>query len=170
MVLGVQEAFVQLDHAAGLEVEHLRRLQAERLLRRHLRSVARTRRLSGASRGSKMARMLVLGMLGVVAGALSFAMIVPPSRELVIKLGTLMDMAERADGERFRASVAPITPFVDGRFEHKRLTRVLKADLSAFGELCQRLQREARTLDRRAHVGMLPFGVYLLGAALWLAL
>jgi len=113
--------------------------------------------------------MLWLVLLaGLVAGGLSFSMIAPTSRDLVIKMGTLMDMAERADPQRFATELAPHNPFVDRAFKHNRLTAVLKADLSGFGELCQRLQGDARKLDRRAHIGMLPFLVYLLGVGLWL--
>ena len=113
------------------------------------------------------ARMLVVLVLGAVATLISWAMIIPPSRELVIKLGTLIDMAERGNGELFREQLAPISPVVSGRFVHRNVTRVLKVDFTRYGEVCQRLHREASKLDRRAHIGMLPFGVYLLGAALW---
>jgi hypothetical protein len=85
----------------------------------------------------------------------------------VIKLGTLIDMAERANAALFSEKLAPISPFIGGRFEHRRVTGVLKTDFAPYGEICQRLHREASKLDRRAHIGMAPFGLYLLGAALW---
>ena len=47
---------------------------------------------------------------------------------------------------------------------------MLRADLSQYGEICQRLQREARQLDRRAHLGMLPAMAYLAAAGLWFVL
>lgn len=105
--------------------------------------------------------------LGVVAFVLAGALGIPPSRDLVVKLGTLVDMARRADPERFRAQLEPLNPFVNGKFVHKKITGMLRADLSAFGELCQRLQRDARALDRRAHLGLLPIALYLVGIGAW---
>src|SRR5262249_52041861 len=114
--------------------------------------------------------MLIPIALGLFACWLSFMLIMPVSRELLIKLGTLVDMCRRANPERFVTALAPHNPFVGGKFIHRRITRVLKADLADFGELCQRLQREARKLDRRAHIGLWPIAVYALGLGTWLAL
>jgi hypothetical protein len=111
--------------------------------------------------------MIALGVLALVLGG---ALTLPPSRELVLKLGTLVDMARRADPERFRAQLEPVNPFVGGAFKHKRVTGILRADVSAFGAICQRLQTEARSLDRRAHYGAIPVVLYLLGLGLWYAL
>lgn len=111
--------------------------------------------------------IVVVVALGVVASVVSFLMVAPSSRDLVVKLGTLIDMTKEANPELYGERILPITPFVKGAFVHKRLTKILKADLSSFGELCLRLQRDARKLDRRAHIGMLPFGAYAIGAALW---
>jgi len=111
--------------------------------------------------------MALVLVLGVIASAVSWAIILPPARELRIKLGTLVDMAERGNPDLFRDKLAPISPFAGGRFDHKRVTGILRTDFSPYGEICQRLQRESRALDRRAHVGMIPFGVYLLGVGAW---
>ena len=108
--------------------------------------------------------------LGAVAALMTFKKTLPPSRELVIKLGTLMNMAERADGARYAEQLAPITPFVGKRFVHSRIKGVLRADLSPFGPVLQQLQREARRLDVQAHLGMIPVGLYLIGVGLWFAL
>ncbi len=113
--------------------------------------------------------MLLLVLLGAVASLIAAALTLPPSRELVIKLGTLIEMARRADAEAFRARIEPINPFVDGAFKHNRVTGMLRADLTGFGEVCLRLQREAKRLDRRAHIGMLPLLAYLAAAGLWFA-
>jgi hypothetical protein len=93
----------------------------------------------------------------------------PVSRELMLKLGTLVDWARRTNPELFRSQIEPISPFVGKQFKHSRLSKLLKADLSQFGEICQRLQREAKTLDKRAHVAMLPALAYLLGLGVWFA-
>lgn len=106
-------------------------------------------------------------VLGVIAFALGGALSLPPSRELVIKLGTLVDMARRADGQRFAAQLEPVNPFVGTAFKHDRIKGILRADLSGFGEVCERLQREARQLDRRAHLGAIPVLAYLLGLGVW---
>lgn len=113
------------------------------------------------------ARMLVVLVLGAVASALSFALAFPPAREARIKLGTLIDQAERENPQFFRQHLAPINPFAGGRFDHRRVTGILKADFTHYGEISQRLHRELKKLDRRAHVGMIPFGLYLVGAGLW---
>ena len=114
--------------------------------------------------------MLIALGAGVVASALAGMLFMPVSRELLIKLGTLVDMCRRANPERFAAVLAPHNPFVGGKFVHKRLTAVLKADLGEFGELCQRLQREARALDRKAHIAMWPLALYVVGLGLWFVL
>ena len=110
---------------------------------------------------------IVLG-LGVLAWLVSSALWVPPSRELVIKLGTLLDMARRANPELYASRLAPITPFVSPTvFKMGKIAKVLRADMSEFGEICQRLQRESKKLDRRAHVAMLPMLLYFIGVGVW---
>jgi hypothetical protein len=66
--------------------------------------------------------------------------------------------------------LAPISPFVGKQFKHSRLKGILRADLSAFGQICVRLQLEARRLDVKAHVGLIPIAVYFTGLGLWFAL
>jgi hypothetical protein len=82
----------------------------------------------------------------------------------------LVDMARRANPELFRSQLEPLSPVVGDTFKHNRIAKMLRADLSEFGEICQRLQREARQLDRRAHFGILPILVYLCGLGLWYAM
>jgi len=108
--------------------------------------------------------------VGVIAFALGGVLSLPPSRELVLKLGTLVDMARRANPERFAAQLEALNPFVGASFKHNRIKGILRADLSGFGEVCERLQREARSLDRRAHLGAIPVLAYLVGLALWYGL
>jgi hypothetical protein len=114
--------------------------------------------------------MSLILLLGLLAFGLAGAMTLPPSRELTIKLGTLVDMTRRANPELFRSTIEPTNPFVGRSFKHNRIKGMLRADLSKFGDISQRLQREARQLDKRAHVGVLPVVAYLVGVGLWLAL
>ena len=109
---------------------------------------------------------LVLG-LGLVASWIAMALTMPASRELMIKLGTLVSWTQRTNPELYRQKIEPINPFVGKTFKHNRITGMLRADLTPFGAICQQLQTEARKLDRRAHIGMLPIVVYLVGAGLW---
>lgn len=106
-------------------------------------------------------------VLGVIAAAWSTMLGAPPSRELMIKLGTLLDWARRENPAAYASRLAPISPFVGKTFKHSRLKGLLRADLAEFGEVCQRLQREARKLDVKAHYGLIPIGVYLTGLAVW---
>src|SRR5882672_3369036 len=106
------------------------------------------------------AAMALVIVLGLVAGALSWGIIMPTSRVLILKLGTLSDMAKRAQPELYRERIADIDPHNGPKFVHKRVTRILRADFSAFGDMCVRLHADARRLDRRVHIGMLPFGLY----------
>lgn len=108
-------------------------------------------------------------VFGVVAFSMSGMLGMPVSRELMLKLGTLVDWTRRTDPELFRRQIEPISPFVGKQFKHSRIGKLLKADLSGFGEICQRLQREAKALDKRAHVAMLPALAYLLGLGVWFA-
>jgi hypothetical protein len=114
--------------------------------------------------------MLATILLGVLAFSVAGALGLPPSRELMIKLGTLVDIARRTNPELFRSRVEPINPFVGKQFKHKFVKPILHVDLTEFGEICQRLQREARKLDVKAHVGLLPIAAYLVGLGLWFAL
>lgn len=109
-------------------------------------------------------------MFGVFAFGLSGALGMPVSRELMLKLGTLVDMTKRANPALFEERIAAINPFEGKKFKHHRIGPMLKADLSQFGELPQRLQREAKALDRRAHVAMLPVLAYLVGLGVWFAI
>jgi hypothetical protein len=112
--------------------------------------------------------MWIVVVIGLVAMGLSTALWAEPARELVIKLGTLMDWARRTNPELFAARLAPITPFVDAKkFSLARVTPVLRADLSEFGEICLRLQRECKRLDRRGHIALWPILVYMLGLGAW---
>ena len=114
--------------------------------------------------------MLAIVLLGLFAFTVTFWLIMPPSRELMLKLGTLIDMTRRADSALFAAIVEPTNPFVGRAFKHNRIKGVLRVDLSQFGEIPQRLQREARRLDQKAHRGMLPALVYLAGLGVWYAI
>lgn len=109
----------------------------------------------------------IVVVLGMVAFSLAGALVMPASRELMIKLGTLVSWTQRQNPAAFQARIAPINPFVGTTFVHKRITGMLRADMSEFGPACQQLQREAKKLDRRAHIGMLPIAVYLTGVGLW---
>jgi hypothetical protein len=111
----------------------------------------------------------VLTLFGLAAFMASGMLGMPVSRELMLKLGTLVDWTRRTNPELFREKVEPISPFVGKVFKHNRIGKMLKADLSQFGETCQKLQREAKALDKRAHVAMLPALVYLVGLGVWLA-
>jgi hypothetical protein len=103
----------------------------------------------------------------MVASFITMSMTMPASRELVIKLGTLVSWTQRQNFELYRQKVEPINPFVGTAFKHNRITSMLRADLGGFGAACQQLQLEARKLDRRAHVGMLPVVAYALGVGAW---
>jgi hypothetical protein len=58
---------------------------------------------------------------------------------------------------------------VGKKFKHHRVGKMIKVDLSPFGEIPLRLQRELKALDRRAHVAMLPAVAYLVGLGVWFA-
>lgn len=106
--------------------------------------------------------------LGWLAMAIGTKMWAEPARELTIKLGTLMDWARRTNPELYATRLAPITPFIDAKkFSFPRVTKVLRADLSGFDEISQRLHREAKQLDRRAHYSAIPVVLYALGFAAW---
>lgn len=109
-------------------------------------------------------------LFGVIAFGWSGALGMPVSRDLMLKLGTLVDMTRRANPELFEQRIAPINPFVGKKFKHNRISPMLKADLAQFGEIPQRLQREAKALDRKAHVAMLPALAYLVGLGVWFAI
>jgi len=112
----------------------------------------------------------VLVVLGLIAFVLAAMLGMPPSRELMIKLGTLLDWARRENPQLYEERLAPLSPFVGKKFKHSKLKGVLRADLTGFGEICQRLQREARKLDAKAHVGLVPIAVYLTGLIVWFSL
>jgi hypothetical protein len=111
--------------------------------------------------------LVVLGTLGFVACALSWFIIVPTSKVLFLKLGTLSDMTRRAQPALYDERVAAIDPHNGPKFVHKRVTGILRADLSAFGDIPIRLQQEARNLDRKVHIGLIPGGLYFAGVAIW---
>src|ERR1700741_2743746 len=104
---------------------------------------------------------------GVVDSSAALALTMAPRRERVIKVRRVTTWTQRTNPELYRQQVEPINPFVGKTFKHNRITRMLRADLSGFGPVCQQLQLEARKLDRRAHVGMLPIVVYLVGVGAW---
>jgi hypothetical protein len=130
----------------------------------------RGRALVIAEARCQISRMVLIVGLGILALMISSSIGMPASRELMIKLGTLIDMTRRANPELFATRVEPVNPFVGKKFLHKRIKGMLRVDLREFGELCQRLQRDARKLDGRAHVGLVPLAVYLAGLGLWYAL
>ena len=112
--------------------------------------------------------MWMIVALGVLSWMVASALWIPPSRELVIKLGTLLDWARRQNPELYAQRLAPITPFVSTtEFKMKKINGVLRADMSEFGEICQRLQREAKKLDRKAHLALWPMALYAVGLAVW---
>lgn len=111
----------------------------------------------------------MITLFGVFAFGLSGMLGMPLSREIMLKLGTLNDWARRTNPELYRQKIEPITPFVGKSFKHNRIKKLLKADLSEFGEICQRIQRETKVLDKKAHYAMLPAVAYLLGLGIWFA-
>lgn len=111
--------------------------------------------------------MWILIVVGGAAFTATYLLGAPVSRDLTVKLGTLNDWTRRTNPELWRERIEPITPFVGKQFKHSRITKLLKADLSQFGETCQRIQRECKALDRRAHFAMIPSVVYLLGVGIW---
>jgi hypothetical protein len=115
--------------------------------------------------------MWLMLALGVVAVAAFFKLWVEPARELIIKLGTMRDWARRENPELYARTLLPLTSEGGSKLPSgKRLTLTLRADLSGFGEIVQRLQREAKKLDRKAHVALWPIGLYVIAFACWLAL
>jgi hypothetical protein len=106
-------------------------------------------------------------LLGLVAAGLTAALTVPPSLSLVSKLRELIEAARQTNPELFGRSLESLNPFAGGSFKHNRVTGILRADFSGFGEPCLRLQLEARRLDRRAHLGMLPVLLFGIGLAVW---
>lgn len=134
------------------------------------RDLRRSRTLLVQDEGEcQIRRMTVSVVFGVVAFALAAFIGMPPSRELMLKLGTLLDWARRENPQLYAAQLEPISPFVGKSFKHARLKGILRADLTGFGEICQRLQREAKRLDVKAHYGLIPIAVYALGLAVWYA-
>jgi hypothetical protein len=111
--------------------------------------------------------LVAIGILGFVACAISWGMIVPTSKVLFLKLGTLSDMTRRAQPDLYAERIADIDPHNAPKFVHKRITRMLRADLTAFGDIPLRLQQDARNLDRKVHIGLIPGGLYFVGLALW---
>jgi hypothetical protein len=111
--------------------------------------------------------LLGIGIVGFVACMVSWGVIMPASKLLILKLGTLSDMTRRAQPELYRERIAAIDPHNGPKFVHNRIARMLRADLSAFGDICQRLQHEARNLDRKVHLGLIPAGLYFTGLAIW---
>jgi len=110
-------------------------------------------------------------MLAIVFGVLSFlltaVLTVPPSRALITTLQDLITAAREANPELFGERLSAIDPFASGSFKHNRITPMLRADLSEFGQECLSLQKKARSLDRRAHIGMLPLVAFALGIGIW---
>lgn len=107
-------------------------------------------------------------VLGIVAVALAMKLWSEPARELIIKLGTLKDWARRENPELYAQVLQPLSSSSGTKVPAgKRLTLTLRADLSGFGEIVQRLQREAKVLDRKAHIAMWPLGAYAVVVAGW---
>src|SRR5689334_14963586 len=106
--------------------------------------------------------------IGAVTWVVAWFMWVPPARELIIKLGTLLDMARRANPQLYAERLAPLSPFVSPKvFKMNKVAPVLRADLSEFGAIPQKLQREAKQLDRKAHYALIPGAVYVVGVGVW---
>lgn len=110
--------------------------------------------------------MLVM-VLGLAAFGCSAWVIMPASSSLIATLRTLHEAARRASPELFRSAIEPLSPIQGGRFIHRQISAMLKADFAPFGADCQALQLEARRLDRRAHYGLIPLALFALGALLW---
>jgi len=109
-----------------------------------------------------------MGGLGLVAIVASMALWIGPARELVIKLGTLKDWARRENEELYARTLLPISASGGAKLSGgKRITLALRADLSGFGEIVQGLQRDARKLDRKAHIAMAPLALYVIVLAGW---
>jgi hypothetical protein len=115
--------------------------------------------MSGAS--------MVVVVSGLVALGWSSWVIMPASSALIITLRKLHEAARRADVALFKSAIEPNSPIQGGRFIHRQIGFMLKADLTLFGADCQALQLEARRLDRRCHYGLIPIGLFALGCALW---
>jgi len=110
---------------------------------------------------------MMLG-LGFVAMVAALAMWIGPARELIIKLGTLKDWARRENQALYDRTLGPISSSSGAKLSGgKRITLALRADLSGFGEIIQGLQRDAKQLDRKAHIAMWPIGLYLVVLAAW---
>jgi hypothetical protein len=114
----------------------------------------------------------MLIVLGVLAAAAAMAMWMGPARELIIKLGTMKDWARRENPELYARTLQPISSAGGAKIPAgKRVTLALRADLSGFGPIVQSLQREAKVLDRKAHIAMWPLGAYaLVCAGFWFVL
>lgn len=110
---------------------------------------------------------MMLG-LGLVASVAALAMWIGPARELIIKLGTMKDWARRENADLYAKVLAPISSSAGAKISGgKRVTLALRADLSGFSPIVQGMQRDAKALDRKAHIAMWPLGVYLLVAIVW---
>jgi hypothetical protein len=115
-----------------------------------------------------MPRMWMMLGLGAVAATAAMAMWIGPARELIIKLGTLKDWARRENPELYARTLQPLSSSGGAKISAgKKVTLTLRADLSGFGEHVQRMQREAKQLDRKAHIAMWPLGLYVVGVAGW---
>ena len=112
--------------------------------------------------------MWMMVALGAVAMAAAMMMWIGPARELVIKLGTLKDWARRENAELYARTLLPLSSAGGTKISAgKRITLMLRADLAGFGEIIQRMQREAKQLDRKAHIAMWPVGLYAVALAGW---
>lgn len=96
------------------------------------------------------------------------AMWMGPARELIIKLGTMKDWARRENAELYARTLLPISSSGGAKIPAgKRVTLALRADLSGFGPIVQSLQREAKVLDRKAHIAMWPLAAYAIACVAW---
>jgi len=114
-----------------------------------------------------MSASMVMVVSGLVALGAGMSVMWPASSALIMTLRKLHEAARRANPELFRSAVEPHSPIQGGRFIHRQIGFMLKADLAAFGADCQAMQAEARRLDRRAHYGLIPIGLFALGCLLW---
>ena len=115
--------------------------------------------MSGAS--------MVMVVSGLVAFGAGMSVMWPASSKLIVTLRKLHEAARLGNPELFRSALEPHSAIQGGRFVHRQITFMLKADLAPFGEESQALQLEARRLDRRVHYGLIPLGLFALSCLLW---
>ena len=115
--------------------------------------------------------MWMMVALGFVAMMAALMMWIGPARELLIKLGTMKDWARRENAELYARTLGPISSSGNAKLSGgKRITLALRVDLSEFSPIVQGMQRDAKKLDRKAHLAMWPIGLWLVVFAGWWSL